>query len=325
MAGGPTGPELVVACAQAGALPFLAGGYKTAGQLRDEMAAVRAATGEPFGVNLFVPGTPAPAGPVTDYVRTLISDGEAVGAQPGEPAWDDDGWDAKVAALLEDTPPVVSFTFGCPTAELVSAFRAAGAVVAITVTSPEEARWAADVGADLLCVQGTAAGAHRGTFDNDGGGAPGDVPLGTLIDRVARVTDLPQVAAGGIMGPDDVRGVLAAGAVAAQCGTAFLRCPESGAHPRHKAVLADPASGPTVFTRAFSGRWARGIVNDFVRRHRDAPAAYPEVNNATRPIRAAAATLGDADRMSLWAGSGFRAASDRPAPEVVEILSAGTG
>ncbi len=65
-------------------------------------------------------------------------------------------------------------------------------------------------------------------------------------------------------------------------------------------------------------------MNGFLLAHRDAPAAYPEINNATRPLRAAAAAAGDADRMSLWAGQGFRAATDRPAGEVVDLLCPGS-
>jgi len=117
-----------------------------------------------------------------------------------------------------------------------------------------------------------------------------------------------------------VTAALAAGATAVQCGTALLRCPESGAHPVYKAALADPRYGGTAVTRAFSGRPARGLVNGFLRDHQDAPPAYPEINNATRPIRAAAAAAGDADRMSLWAGQGYRAATTRPAGEVIDML-----
>jgi NAD(P)H-dependent flavin oxidoreductase YrpB (nitropropane dioxygenase family) len=99
-----------------------------------------------------------------------------------------------------------------------------------------------------------------------------DVPgrdhgLLSLIGVVAEVTGLPQIAAGGIMGPRQVQAVLAAGAVAAQCGTAFLRSPESGAHPLHKAALADPRYTATTVTRAFSGRSARGLVNEFIMDH----------------------------------------------------------
>jgi nitronate monooxygenase len=317
MAGGPSTTELVVAAADAGALGFLAAGYKTPAAMAAEITAVRAATSEPFGVNVFVPGTPcADRGALDRYLGSLRTAGPL-----GDGTWDDDCFDGKVAALLADPPAVTSFTFGCPPAELIRALQDAGSVVMITVTSPGEAALAAAAGVDALCVQGYEAGAHRGTFANDD--APGrDYGLLSLIGAVAAVTGLPQVAAGGIMSPRQVRAVITAGAVAAQCGTAFLRCPESGAHPRYKAALADPRYTATTLTRAFSGRPARGLVNQFIRDHQDAPAAYPEINNATRPLRAAAAAAGDTERMSLWAGQGYRSAAEQPAAQIIERLSA---
>jgi len=325
MAGGPTTPELVVAAADAGALGVLAGGYRTPASLREQIDAVRAGTVEAFGVNLFVPGAPtAEAARLSAYLRTLEADARAVGATCGEPVWDDDHYVEKLDVVLTAAPPLVTFTFGCPTPDAVSALHAAGSAVAVTVTEPDEAVAAARVGADVLCVQGAEAGAHRGTFVN-GDRAGRDRGLLALVGALASVTDLPQFAAGGIVHPGQLQAVLAAGATAAQCGTAFLRAPESGAHPAHKDALADPRFGATAVTRAFSGRPARGLVNRFVLDHRDAPPAYPEVNNATRPIRAAAAAVGDADRMSLFAGQGYRAAADRPAGEVVEQLCSRAG
>jgi nitronate monooxygenase len=320
MAGGPSTAGLVVAAARSGALGFLAAGYKTAEAMTAEIAAVRAATAEPFGVNVFVPGAPyADAAKLRRYLDSLSADGTV-----GDASWDDDHFDGKVAALLAGPPPVVSFTFGCPPTDVVTALQHSGATVIITVTSPDEAVAAASAGADAVCVQGFEAGAHRGTFVNDD--APGrDLGLLSLIGAVAAVTGLPQIAAGGIMGPRQVNAVLAAGAVAAQCGTAFLRCPESGAHPLHKAALADPRYTATTLTRAFSGRPARGLVNQFIRDHTGAPSAYPEINNATRPLRAAAVAAGDTERMSLWAGQGYRSATEQPAGEIIERLSGHQG
>ena len=313
MAGGPTTTELVVAAARAGALGWLAAGYKTPEAMAAEIAAVRAATAEPFGVNLFVPGAPYPDR------RTLAGYLDSLGPGLGDASWDDDGFDGKVAALLTDPPAVTSFTFGCPPSGVIRALQEAGSAVVITVTSPAEATLAQQGGADGLCVQGYEAGAHRGTFVNDD--APGrDRGLLALIGEVAAVTTLPQIAAGGIMGPRQVQAVLAAGAAAAQCGTAFLRSPESGAHPLYKAALADPRYTATTVTRAFSGRPARGLVNEFIVEHADAPPAYPELNNATRPLRAAAAARGDTERMSLWAGQGYRLAAELPAAEIIGRL-----
>jgi nitronate monooxygenase len=321
MAGGPSTAGLVTAAAAAGGFGFLAGGYKNAAALRAEMEQVRAAGATAFGVNLFVPGAPAgDSAAVASYVAALRREAPRSGAEPGEPTWDDDGWAEKIAVLLDDPPPVVSFSFGCPPPEVAAEFRRRGALVAITVTSVREAGLAAAADADCLVAQGREAGAHSGAFTNLGG--PDTRPgLMDLLGHLAAATDLPLVAAGGLAGSGGVAAALAAGAAAVALGTAFLRCPESGAHPLHKAALADPGRTATTITRAFSGRPARAIVNRFVLDHPDAPAGYPEINNATRPLRAAAAAAGDPDGMSLYAGEGFRAASNRPAAEIIDQLA----
>jgi nitronate monooxygenase len=202
---------------------------------------------------------------------------------------------------------------------VIAALSDAGCLVVVTVTDPSEAAIAAAAGADAICVQGSEAGGHRGTFANDSATGEGH-RLIPLMGHVAAVTDLPLIAAGGIMEPGQVEVALAAGAVAVQCGTAFLRCRESGANPLYKDALVDPRYTTTAMTRAFSGRWARGLVNRFMLDHGDAPAGYPEINNATRSLRAAAAGKGDTERMSLWAGQGYRAALDRPAGEIIAWL-----
>jgi nitronate monooxygenase len=323
MAGGPSTTDLAAAAGRAGALGFLAAGYKTAAAVKAEMGALRSAGVDNFAVNLFVPGAPADdRAAVSAYVASLREVAAKAGGEVGEPSWDDDGWTEKIALLLDDPPAAVSFSFGCPPPETVAEFRRRGALVAITVTSSGEAEQAARAGADCLVVQGREAGAHSATFTNDGG--PDTRPgLLDLLTQVGAATDLPLVAAGGIGDAPGVAAALRSGAVAASLGTAFLRCPESGAHPLFKAALADPRFTATAVTRAFSGRLARALVNRFVADHRDAPAGYPEINNATRPLRAAAAKAGDPDRMSLYAGEGFRAASDRPAAEIIGELAAG--
>ena len=321
MAGGPSTPELVIAAADAGAVGFLAAGYKTPAAMRAEIAAVRAGTTGRFGVNVFIPGLPsAEVASIAGYVSSLAPHAAAVGSAVGEPTWDDDYLEEKVAVLLADPPALVSFTFGCPSAEVIAALSDAGCLVVVTVTDPGEATIAATAGADLLCVQGSEAGGHRGTFASDSATGEGE-SLIPLLGEVAKVTDLPRIAAGGIMEPGQVRAALAAGATAVQCGTAFLRCRESGANPLYKDALVDPRYRTTAMTRAFSGRWARGLVNAFMLEHGHAPAGYPEINNATRALRAAAAGRGDTERMSMWAGQGYRSALDRPAAEIIAWLS----
>ncbi len=57
MAGGPSTTKLIAAATQAGAVGFVAAGYKAAQAMRADIDAVTAVTSEPYGVNVFVPGS----------------------------------------------------------------------------------------------------------------------------------------------------------------------------------------------------------------------------------------------------------------------------
>ncbi|WP_228982556.1 nitronate monooxygenase [Streptomyces sp. DH12] len=323
MAGGASCPPLVAAVCEAGGLGFLAAGYKTADGMYQEVQQVRALTARPFGVNLFMP-QPGQADPaaVEVYRHQLAGESTWYDTPLGDhDAGRDDGYDAKLAILLDDPVPVVSFTFGCPTRDTVDAFARVGTRTVVTVTSPDEARAAELAGADAVCVQGVEAGGHQGTHRDDPETADAGNGLLALVTRVREAVSLPMIAAGGLMRGAQIAAVLAAGAEAAQLGTAFLVCPESGAHPLHKRAMTDPLFTRTELTRAFSGRPARGLVNRFVREHGPyAPAAYPEVHHLTSPLRKAAAAAGDPQAMALWAGQGHRLARELPAGQLVEVL-----
>lgn len=289
-----------------------------------EIKQLRALTGQPFGVNLFMPQPRlADTGAVEVYRHQLAGEAAWYETPLGDPDADgDDGYEAKVATLLDDPVPVVSFTFGCPTREVLDAFAGAGTFTVVTVTSVQEARNAQWAGAHAVCVQGVEAGGHRSTHRDDPQGGLTGTGLLTLVAGVRESVQLPVVAAGGLMRGSQITAVLAAGADAAQLGTAFLACPESGAHLLHKQALTDPLYVTTTLTRAFSGRPARGLVNRFVREHGPyAPAAYPQVHQLTSGLRKAAARAGDAQGMALWAGQGHRMARELPAGELVELLA----
>lgn len=315
LSGGPSTPELAAAVSRAGGLGFLAAGYKTAEALRVEIARVRDLTDAPFGVNVFVLEEPAvDEDALSAYRRALAAEAERWAIELGEPRFDDDDLAAKVAVLEEARVAVVSTAFGCPPAELVGRLHDAGSAVWVTIGSAADAAQAAWVGADALVVQGLEAGGHRGGFDD-----ASDVALLPLLRLVALETELPLVAAGGIGDGAAVAAVLAAGATAAQLGTAFMRTPEAGTSPPHRAALAGDT--PTGLTRAFTGRRARGIVNEFMRAHTDAPVGYPHLHHVTAPLRAAARAAGDADSINLWAGQAYPLAEEVPAAELVRALA----
>jgi nitronate monooxygenase len=318
LAGGSSTPQLTAAVSEAGGFGFLASGYLSPETLEERIAAIRELTDAPFGVNLFVPGDPDAATPgLGEYLRRVAREAERYEAELGDARYDDDGYEQKLALVREQAPAVVSFTFGCPDADQVGAIKEAGAEAWVTVTSPREAEVGAKAGADALVLQGSEAGGHRASFvDTD------DELLSTLVllRLVAQRVSLPLVATGGLTDGPAVAAALAAGAVAAQLGTAFLRADEAGTEPAYRDALANRT--PTALTRAFSGRRARGIVNRFMREHSDdAPAAYPQVHYATAPLRAAARERGDAEAFNLWAGQAHELAPNGPAAEILSSIS----
>lgn len=317
MAGGPTTPELVAAVVEAGGSGFLAGGYLKADALDAQIAKTRELTEGLFGVNLFVPGERSTVD-LSEYVARVAEVARRYGAEPGEPRWDDDDYPAKLDLVVARRIPLVSFTFGLPAAEDVARLHEAGTRVVVTVTNPDEAARAAGTGADALCVQGFEAGAHRGLFADDPEDPSGGAAYGLLaaLRLVSVRTRLPLIAAGGLVHGADAAAVLTSGAVAAQAGTAFLRADEAGTQPVHRRALAEGGRA-TAFTRAFSGRPARGIVNGFLAENSAcAPAAYPQVHHLTRPVRAAAARAGDEEGLSLWAGQTYPLVTEGPAAEI---------
>jgi len=150
------------------------------------------------------------------------------------------------------------------------------------------------------CVGGGLAANHR--------------PLLALLEQIRATTDVPMIGSGGVTTGRGAAAVLGAGAIAAQLGTALLCTPEAGTSALYRQALLDARFPDTILTRAYSGRFPRGLANRFALEHDgQAPQAYPEVHHLTRPLRAAATKAGDASVPNLWAGTGWlQETADRP-------------
>lgn len=323
MAGGACTPELVAAVSNAGGLGALPGSLLAPHLIEEQVERIRTLTSRPFMLNFFVQRTPAPG---MDEVRR--------GAELLRPVWESLGWSelplpgkwcedfaAQLDTVLELRPAAVSFTFGILEAEQVERLHAAGILVVGTVTTVEEAlAWQA-IGADAVAASGVEAGGHRGTFI--GRQEEATMTAQQLWPAVVAAVRIPVIAAGGIMDGADIKRALALGACAVQMGTAFLVTDESGIHPAYKQRLIE-GSGNTRLTRSFSGRYARGIENRFMREmaavENQVP-PYPVQNALTGSIRAEAARRGNPDYMSLWAGTGFARARPMPAGRLVALLA----
>ncbi|MCB0214056.1 MAG: nitronate monooxygenase [Anaerolineae bacterium] len=325
MAGGPSTPELVAAVSNSGGLGSLGAGYMTPAQMQTAIRAIRSLTDRPFAVNVFVLDavTATPAQIEASY-RYLQPYREELGldtpsvAHHFAPVFDD-----LMAIILEERVPVVSFTFGVPAKKWVRQLKSAGVPLIGTATCVAEAVTLVQAGMDALVGQGAEAGAHRGGFAH----LPEAEAVGTialipqLVDRVA----VPVIAAGGIMDGRGLAAALALGAAGVQMGTAFLTCPESGAHPLHKAALRSSSDTSTTVTRAFSGKAARGIVNRFIQEvepHYAELPPYPIQNSLSGGIRRAAAQQQRPEFMSLWAGQGSPLGRSQPAAELVAAIVA---
>lgn len=324
MAGGPSTPELVAAVSNAGGLGCLAASLLSPASLREQTARIRSLTEQPFLLNFFVLETPQPSPEVVEHAKNLLGSAcQRLGLDhvPDPDQWCQD-FAAQFDALIDLRPPAASFTFDILTPAQVERLHDAGILVLGTVTNVDEAIAWETAGADAVIASGIESGGHRGTFI----GRQEDSTLSgkALWPLVAEAVDIPVIAAGGIMTGVDILEALALGASAVQMGTAFLVCDEAGTHPAYRARLLQVGDTPTRLTRAFSGRYARGLENTFMKQmqavEHEVP-AYPVQNALTTPIRAAAAQ-GDTEMMSLWAGAEVKRARPMPVAKLMQTLVA---
>ena len=317
---GASSHALALAVSGAGAMGTLAAGAMAPGEIGPAVVAMRAATSAPFGVNLLVARepTPDPAAVARALDRLAPWYSQLDAQPPAPPIRFAPDFDAQLEALIAAAPPVATFAFSVLTRAQVEALQRAGTIVVGTATTVAEARAWAQAGADGICAQGSEAGGHRGHFLGDL-----DASLvGTLalVATLRAATDLPVIAAGGIMDGRGVAAVLALGASAAQMGTAFLLSDEAVTSAPWRRAVAAVGDDQTRLTRAFTGRYARGIENQFMRLMRgvqdDVP-AYPVQNRLTQPLRAAATEAEDPEMISLWAGQGVTLARPGRAADMV--------
>jgi nitronate monooxygenase len=323
MAGGGDTPELVAAVGNAGAFGFVGAAYLDAEQILATAHSVRALTAYPFGMNLFAPTAPPRDANVDAVIEHLMPYYAQLGLPPppAPTAPRANAFAEQAAAAIESGASVLSFTFGLLPAGIVASAKARGVKLIGTATTVAEAIALEQSGVDAIVVQGSEAGGHRGTFLGDFAAA--QVGTIALVPQVVDAVTVPVIASGGIMDGRGVAAALALGAGAVQLGTAFLTCAEAGVAEVYKDAILHAAETDTRVTRAFSGRPARGIVNRFmteIEQAGDAIAPFPMQNALTRALRAAAATQGRAESLSLWAGQGVRLARRQKAAELVARL-----
>ena len=313
---------MAIAVSEAGAMGSLAAASVAPSEMAGAVAAMRAGTDAPFAVNLLMtPATrPDPAQVDAALARLAPWYAELGAPLPAFPNRFAHDFEAQLDALIRAAPPVASFSFSILTRDQVDALHAAGSLVVGTANTVAEARAWAQVGADGICAQGFEAGGHHAYFLEDIEAS--SVGTLALVATVLAAIDLPVIAAGGIMDGRGVAAALALGASAVQMGSAFLLADEALIGPTWRQAIADAPQDSTRLTRAFSGRYARGIENRFIREMRavqDEIPAYPVQNRLTQAMRAAADQAGDSQMMSLWAGQAVTLTRPGEASEMVRL------
>ncbi|HUN67540.1 MAG TPA: nitronate monooxygenase [Burkholderiales bacterium] len=326
MAGGPSSKELVAACSAAGALGSFGFAYTQPEEMKKQSAWVRAKTSRPFGINLFTAAQPASidAGTQRGALDAVAGYFRELGLPAPEPVSAPYAPDlnAQLDAVENISPRVFTVHLSDLPEERLKRLKARKILVGGSATCVAEAQRLESLGFDFVIAQGGEAGGHRGSYLRD----PYASLTGTLalVRLVVRAVHLPVVAAGGIMDGAGIAAALALGAQAAQLGTAFIPCPESGAPQIHKDLLLKEKEDNTRLTEKFSGKPARGLANRFIveMAGKDAPQlAFPAQNSVTGRLRQASAKAGKPDFVALWAGQAAPLARALPAASLIEALN----
>jgi len=322
MAGGITTPQLVAAVANHGGVGSFGFAYSAPEKIHADLLAAQSLTNGPINANFFVFN---PVSLPSDQIQSkamqalcsLGVDGVRFLTMPAEPFYPN--LMDQLEPIWKVRPAILSFHFGLPPQGVIEKAHALGIAVGISATSLAEALTIESASADFIVAQGIEAGGHRGQFDIQAK----DEALSTLAltAQLAKHCRIPIVAAGGIMTGFDIHAALSEGAQAAQLGTAFLCCDESGTPPSYRHYLLHKQDRPTTLTKAFSGRLARGLENTFTRTMlAQTTLPFPIQNTLTGPLRQWAVAQQDAEHQSLWAGTAYAQVRSMPTQDLMQQL-----
>ncbi|EME28949.1 2-nitropropane dioxygenase family / NPD family [Galdieria sulphuraria] len=352
LAGGPGTPQLAANVSNSGGLGSLACAYHNGDQIRSAIRQTKQLTGKPFAVNIFVHNdhlerqfsveewkvaidrirkryTPV-------AVELEVETGEKIRVENDSvesflknfrlPSMEE-----QLHVILEEKPPVFTFTFGLLSSGWVQRFHSKNILVGGTCTTVEEAKQLESLGVDFISVQGAEAGGHRGSFHFDANHSStrycSSIQLETLLLDCLSVIKLPLIAAGGISNGRQIRSLLRKGASGVQLGTLFMTCKEAGTSAIHRQILQTAKPSDTTITSCFTGRSARGYRNrvvDYMESFGSEFLPFPYQSGITRGIGNHAAkylpAIRAANFMQLWMGQSVPVKHNSGANELIEVL-----
>jgi nitronate monooxygenase len=315
MAGGATTPELIATVSNLGGLGSLGAGYMQSEAITEAVTKIHQLTDKPYQANVFVAKIPQVAEKnILDTCRVIEHCAKVLEltiTPPSAPFLPD--MEQQIEALLKLKTPIISFTFGIPDKNIIRECIKQNRLVMGTATNFEEAQAWQEQGIDAVILQGSEAGGHRGTFLTDP--LQSLYPIQSLFETCYGKIDLPLIVSGGITSATEVKTFIEKGATAVQIGTAFLCTDKAGIPEIYKQTLDQQATDHTVLTRAFSGKYARGIDNQFIKcmeSQAEMILPYPVQNKISKQMRDRAKNLANPEFMSLWAGQSVANAKYQP-------------
>lgn len=252
------GSELVAAVSNAGGFGTLGGFELTPAMLRREIGFVKELLepGKPFGIDLLLPQ-------VGDGARKTNYD-YTHGSLP-----------ELINIIIEEKISLFVSAVGVPPRWVVDKLHAANIPVMNMIGAPHHVTKALDVGVDIVCAQGTEAGAHTGSIAT--------LPLVPQIVDACRGrknyfgSDILVVAAGGFYDGRGLAAALALGATGVWVGTRFLATPESAASPLHRKNVLKAKSVDTTTSIIFTGRPARVMRTPYLESWEERPQEVKEL------------------------------------------------
>ncbi|MDR6371969.1 nitronate monooxygenase [Chryseobacterium bernardetii] len=318
--------QMTVAASKTGCLGSLALADLSADQSVELIRETKKLTDKPFAANIFVHQIPE----VTDglkekYIKTkqfleqLARENEIDVKLPELEKISINGYHEQVDAIIEENCKILSFTFGNLDEQSIQKLKENDVTLIGTCTSVNEALQLEKSGIDIICVQGIEAGGHRGSFEAENILQIGGI---SLLSQVYDHVSVPLIYAGGIYDAKTLKAVKDLGAQGFQVGNLLLASQESALQPFEKERLKKVREEDIILTKSFSGRYARGIKNQFIEAVENSEyiLPYPYQNKLTNALRKAAKSLQNPEFVSIWLGQSIHHYSELSTEEILRNL-----
>ena len=270
--------DVVVEVSKAGGLGVLGAGFMDADQLREELNWIDEHIGDkPYGVDVVIPQNYVGKGEdelTEEQLEAKLWDMVPQGhldfadkllSEHGVPRWPEEGrpkilgWTLQTVmpcieeALTRPNCKLIANALGTPPDHVIKMVKDSGRLIGALCGKKKQALQHKNAGLDFVVAQGTEGGGHTGE-------------IGSMVlwpDIIDAVEPLPVLAAGGIGNGRQMLAAMSMGAAGVWTGSLWLTVEEAHAQPAQKQSLLDAGVDDTVRTKAWTGKGARVLRNDW--------------------------------------------------------------